>query len=103
MEGDRAYTCEYIVIALRVWFVLERANIFCFQELLREGLVTTLVHKIMDFVKENGRAHSKSSVRPESLKDSIKGSNYRDNVDSAVDSNRRLSPALRYIHCDKTK
>lgn len=82
--------------------MLQSADIlYLFQELLREGLVAILVHKIMDFVEENGRAHSKSSVRLKSLKDSIKDSNYSDNVDSGSDSSRQLSPILRYIHCDK--
>jgi len=52
----------------------------------------------MDFVKENGRVHSKSSVRPEPLKDSEKNSNCNVNVNCASDGNKHLSPTQRYIH-----
>ncbi|XP_021941760.1 armadillo repeat-containing protein 5 [Zootermopsis nevadensis] len=65
------------------------------QELLGEGLVSTLICKITDFVKENGRAHSKSIVHEESAKDSVKDGSCNDNVDSASDTRRHLSPILR--------
>jgi hypothetical protein len=106
LEGDKEYISEYTLIALHVAdvcvVVLQIADmLYLFQELLREGLVGTLVHKITEFVKENGKAHSKSSVRLKTQKDSIKDNSCDDNVDIASSSSsRHLPPVLRYICYD---
>lgn len=62
------------------------------QVLLKEGLVAILVDKVVDFVKANGRVHSKISV---CLEESRKSGSYSENVDPASDNNKQHSPGLR--------
>jgi hypothetical protein len=65
--------------------------------LLREGLVAILVDKVVDFVKENGRVHSRISV---CVEESKKNCSYVDNVEPASDRNKQHSPTLRCVDRD---
>lgn len=75
------------------WKVPRYYSFFClFQVLLKEGLVAILVDKVVDFVKANGRVHSKISV---CLEESRKSGSYSENVDPVSDNNKQHSPGLR--------
>jgi hypothetical protein len=61
------------------------------------GLVAILVDKVIDFVKENGRGHSKVSV---CLEESRKSGSYSVEVDPASDNDKQDSPVLRCVDHD---
>ncbi|XP_069694987.1 armadillo repeat-containing protein 5 [Periplaneta americana] len=94
MQNSSSTHLRSLVLHALIQFVYDETSLL---EMLKEGLVPILVNKIATFVKEYGKEHTKSSVRPEFLQDSPKGRIFTNNIDTASDAVRQNSFSRRGI------